>query len=148
MNEAQYQESADNRCSAANLLAELIRPLPRTFAGRGDSESGVQLDPVSCRAQDTGHHKLPTNIRQGYLQLYRHQSTGWLLEPSWEFGCSEDSKRFRAWMILGAHEGGTRAGPVRQAREQWPRSAQRSSNHCLLKSELGNVGSGGQCGSL
>lgn len=52
-------------------------------------------------------------------------------------------RRFRAWVILGAC--GTRAGPVRQAREQWPLSAQGASNHCLLNSELGNLGSGGQC---
>lgn len=34
--------------------------------------------------------------------------------------------------------GGTSAGPVGQAREQWLGTIQRPSNHCLLHSELGN----------
>lgn len=53
---------------------------------------------------------------------------------------SEDGalqKRNGASMIPRAR-GGTSAGPVGQAREQWPGTVQRSSNHCLLHSELGN----------
>lgn len=55
----------------------------------------------SCRAQDIGDHKLPTNTRQGYLQLYKHQ---YRMAPGALLGVGlfrKDPKRFRAWMILG-----------------------------------------------
>lgn len=73
MKEAQCQDSADNHCSAANLLAELTALSQGPLPGRGASDGGVQSDPVSCRAQDIGDHKLPANTSQGDLQLYKHQ---------------------------------------------------------------------------
>lgn len=42
----------------------------------------------SCRAQDIGDHKLPTNTRRVTYSC-TNTSIGWLLEPSWELGCSE-----------------------------------------------------------